>query len=188
MIGMNVPVATSTFKYKFIILALVTIFAVLGWASISQADTSATVVVTVSDNTFAPDPITINEGDTIQWDYAGGGNAHNIVSSETPTSFRCADGCDGSGGDGTPSSSAWSSSLTFGSNTAGTYTYYCEIHGASDGSGMAGSIVILGPSTAVSMSNSAVQTQFGGLLMLGFALFAVMLGSAGVLVVLRSRR
>jgi len=184
---MKVLVATSTSKYKFIFLALATVFVVLGWASKIQADTSATVVVTVTDNEFSPDPITINEGDTIEWNYAGGGNAHNIVS-DAPLSFRCADGCDGDGGDGNPSSSAWTSSITFGADTAGTYTYYCEIHGTAAGAGMASQIVILGPSTAVSMGSSAVQTQFSGLLMLGFALLAVMLSSAGVLVVLRARR
>ena len=185
---MNVPVALPQIKLKHIFLTMILTIALFSLVSKSQADTSATVIVTVTDNQFSPDPITITEGDTIQWDYAGGGNAHNIVSVETPTNFRCANGCDGSGGNGAPSSSAWSSSLTFGTGTAGTYTYYCEIHGASDGSGMAGTILITGPSTAVSLSDSSIQPQIGGLLMLGFALFAIMLGSAGVLVVLRSRR
>ena len=82
--------------------------------------------------------MTINAGDTVT--FVNGGGFHNVVS-DTHL-FRCANGCDGSGGNGAPSSSAWSSTVTF--STVGTFGYFCEVHG-SVGSGMAGTIVVQSP-------------------------------------------
>src|SRR6202035_888462 len=53
-------------------------------------------------------------------------------------SFRCANGCDDTGGNGSPSTAAWSFTRTF--NTAGTINYHCETHGSM---GMVGSITVL---------------------------------------------
>jgi plastocyanin len=87
------------------------------------------------DNTFTPANITIQQGDSITWSNNGG--LHNVRA--TDASFRCANGCDGTGGDGTPSAATWSFSLTF--NTPGTINYDCEVHVAL---GMVGQIVVQG--------------------------------------------
>ncbi len=98
---------------------------------------AATHSVTVSNFTFTPRSLTINAGDTVTFTNAGGG--HN-VRSDDQTSFRCAQGCDGNGGNGNISSALWSFTRTF--STPGTVGYYCEAHGSPNGSGMAGSIIV----------------------------------------------
>jgi plastocyanin len=87
---------------------------------------------------FSPKTVVINAGDSVTFSYAGGQLQHNVAAENG--SFRCAKGCDDSGGNGTPSSSAWSFTRTFSS--AGTFAYYCEVHGGPGGFGMAGSIVV----------------------------------------------
>ena len=54
--------------------------------------------------------------------------------------FRCANGCDGAGGNGNLSGAAWSATVAF--PTAGTIRYFCEAHGAPGGVGMSGVITV----------------------------------------------
>ncbi len=86
--------------------------------------------------TFSPQHLTIHAGDTVT--FANQGGLHNVAADDG--SFRCAEGCDGTGGDGSPSSTAWSFTMQFGQ--AGTVGYHCEVHGA-PGSGMFGTIDVL---------------------------------------------
>ena len=88
-------------------------------------------------NSFFPRDLNITVGDTVTWINVGG--RHNVAA--TDGSFRCANGCDGQGGDGSPANNDWSFSLTF--NTQGTIDYLCEPHA---GLGMTGSIIV-GPAT-----------------------------------------
>lgn len=105
--------------------------------------------VTVDDDFFSPQHITITAGDTVRWTNQGS-NAHNVVADDG--SFRCADGCDGpSGGNtgntyhgsegnpGDPSAGAWTFSLQF--DEPGEIGYFCEVHGA-PGLGMFGTITV----------------------------------------------
>jgi len=97
--------------------------------------------VTVGANnslTFSPVPVTINAGESVTFTYAGGTMPHNVVADDG--SFRCAKGCDGSGGNGNATSSAFAFTRQF--NTPGTFNYYCEIHGAPGGIGMAGKVIV----------------------------------------------
>jgi plastocyanin len=85
---------------------------------------------------FSPSTLTITAGDTVTFTNAGG--LHNVVSDvDAVTAFRCAAGCDATGGNGNASSAAWSAVVTF--PTAGSAPYHCEIHA---GSGMTGTITI----------------------------------------------
>jgi plastocyanin len=86
--------------------------------------------------TFNPPALTINAGDTVTFTNSGG--MHNVDANDG--SFRCANGCDGDGhgGNGTPSSSAWSSTVTF--NQAGVFAFHCDVHGAM----MSGAITVRG--------------------------------------------
>jgi plastocyanin len=99
----------------------------------------ATVVVEArADLTFVPALVTIRPGDTVTWRNVGGG-LHNVR--EDADRFRCATGCDGvAGGNGDPSATAWSVSRTF--DAVGTVNYYCDVHGAPGGRGMAGRVVV----------------------------------------------
>jgi plastocyanin len=94
------------------------------------------------DLIFSPRNLTINVGDSVTWQSAGGGlHAHNVVANNG--SFRCAAGCDGEGGSGTPSAAPWTVTRTF--NTPGTVDYNCEVHKSG---GMTGSIIVNGASAA----------------------------------------
>lgn len=88
---------------------------------------------------FDPPALTIDAGDTVT--FVNGGGFHNVASdSGAVTAFRCANGCDGSGGNGNASSSAWTATVVF--PTAGSAPFHCEIHGADGGGGMAGTITV----------------------------------------------
>lgn len=83
--------------------------------------------------TFSPTDLTIQVGDTVTWTNAGG--FHNVEARDG--SFRCANGCDDTGGDGSASADAWSFSRQF--NQAGTIDYFCVVH---DGAGMRGTLIV----------------------------------------------
>lgn len=85
------------------------------------------------NNTFSPANLTINAGDSVTFTNNGGN--HNVTADDG--SFRCANGCDGQGGNGNPSTNAWSFTLTF--NDPGNVPYNCETH---VGLGMRGTIVV----------------------------------------------
>ena len=93
---------------------------------------SATVNVN-ANNTFSPSTVTIAAGGTVTFTNLGG--LHNVVADDG--SFRCANGCDGSGGDGNAAANAWSVTITF--PTAGSVPYNCEVHVAV---GMTGTVIV----------------------------------------------
>ena len=92
--------------------------------------------VLVSSNNFSPSALVIEAGDTVRWINTGGN--HNVVARDN--SFRCAEGCDGLGGNGNASASAWQVEITF--RQTGTVNYFCEPH---DVFGMRGSITVVEP-------------------------------------------
>lgn len=71
---------------------------------------------------FSPADITITVGDSVTFRNAGGG--HNVHADDD--SFRCAEGCLGSGGTGNPSTAPWESTVVF--NEVGTVGYRCDPH------------------------------------------------------------
>ncbi|MEP6484250.1 MAG: plastocyanin/azurin family copper-binding protein [Rudaea sp.] len=83
---------------------------------------------------FAPANLSVNVGDTVTFHGRGGG-AHNVHADDN--SFRCANGCDGSGGSGTPSGDAWISTITF--TTPGLVKFHCDNHVSM---GMVGSVTV----------------------------------------------
>jgi|GEM_PF-6543137 len=95
--------------------------------------------VQVQNNFFSPATLTIDAGDTVRFHNFGGGS-HNVRADND--AFRCANGCDGQGGNGNPSTENWTATITFG--TPGDIPFYCEIHGAPGGLGMAGVISVTG--------------------------------------------
>lgn len=93
------------------------------------------VTITASPSfNFSPSTVNIDVGDTVT--FRNGGGFHNVVADDG--SWRCSNEC-GTGSAGAPSSDTWSSSRTF--TEAGTFGYFCEVHGA-PGSGMFGTIIV----------------------------------------------
>ncbi|MEZ4831205.1 MAG: hypothetical protein R2873_04235 [Caldilineaceae bacterium] len=92
--------------------------------------TPATVVVEVRNNVFSPDPIEINVGDTVTWRRIEG--VHSVTADDG--SFEQPAGAD------------W---ITFSHTftTAGEFAYYCTLHGTPGGGGMAGTVIVRGPSS-----------------------------------------
>ncbi len=95
----------------------------------------AQTTVTVQSNTFTPEALTINVGETVIFDNIGG--FHNVDGTQTtfpanPESF----------GNGAAASAPWNYEHTF--TVAGTYDYNCTPHA---GLGMVGTITVLGGAT-----------------------------------------
>ena len=85
-------------------------------------------VVTVGGgaNVFSPRSLTINAGDTVT--FVNGGGFHNVVADH------------GEFTSGSATNDPFSFKQTF--NTAGTFAYYCEVHGGPGGVGMSGTIKV----------------------------------------------
>lgn len=104
----------------------------LGLPVAPRADTAP---VAVASNFFSPATVTIYAGDSVQWTNTGG--FHNAEADGGL--FRCADGCDGNGGNGNPASAPWVASFDF--FAPARVPYHCEIHGVGGGS-MKGTVVV----------------------------------------------
>jgi plastocyanin len=103
----------------------------------APASTSATTTVQVRNNFFEPAVVTITVGDTVKWVRVEG--LHNVKADDR--SFTS----------GPPNSTWISYSHTF--TRAGSFGYYCEVHGGPGGIGMAGMVVVEG--TAVPLEPQA---------------------------------
>jgi plastocyanin len=90
------------------------------------------ITINVNNNNFSPSVDTVAVGGTVTWNWVGNGHT---VTSTGPTSFV-------SDPAGVSNNGHQYGPLTF--NTAGTYFYYCEIHGAPGNppTGMSGRIVV----------------------------------------------
>lgn len=102
---------------------------------------AANQVVTLNNNAFTPNSVTINVGDTVTFQNQGG--VHNVVSDPgAPNTFTCANGCVETGGNGIPSGANWSAVVTF--LNPGQTRYHCEVHGGPGGLGMSGVVNVVG--------------------------------------------
>ena len=107
---------------------------------------------------FQPDSLTIAVGDSVTFwvsIFLVNTGPHNVVADDG--SFRCASGCDGEGGDGTPRDVASRWSFTRAFYTPGTVKYHDEV------SGVAGVINVVGsPSlgTAVAVEYYYAEWNF----------------------------
>ncbi len=117
-------------KNTYSIAALLILHLTSGWSA------DHTVIVGAGGMlVFSPATLNITVGDRVLFSNVGG--FHNVVADDH--SFRCANGCDGMGGNGAPNGSFWSFQLTF--NSPGTIGYFCQAHGSA-GSGMFGTIIV----------------------------------------------
>lgn len=92
--------------------------------------------------TFNPSTIEALVNDTVT--FVNDGGAHNVASDAgAPITFRCANGCDGAGGNGDISGAAWTSTITVTSAAAhSSIGFHCEAH---QSLGMVGSISVSTP-------------------------------------------
>jgi plastocyanin len=104
---------------------------------------------------FHPGEITINVGDTITFQSPATGVEHNVRALDG--SFRCAAGCDGTGGNGNPSGTGWSDTLTF--DHAATINYQCDPHASM---GMRGVIHVVDGSPLPPPGNVPITPGFTG--------------------------
>jgi LPXTG-motif cell wall-anchored protein len=144
------------------VAALVLLFAAL--PVVMAAPRVATQTVSVKDNMFDPKTITVNVGDTVNWQYAGQ-NEHTVQADDG--SFDSGDLKTGE-----------KTSFSFTFSKAGTFAYYCKYHGGPGGTGMSGTIVVQAagaPAAPAQMPRTGGEDAPIGLLLGALAL--VVLGS-----------
>jgi plastocyanin len=164
-------------KHRLALLAL----CVKGIFAINVAD-AAVVNVGGGSNSFSPQQITINVGEAVTFVNKGG--FHNVVADDG--SYRCARGCDGDGkgGSGNASSSSWVVTVTF--NSAGSFGYFCEIHGM-PGVDMFGTIVVQGAPPPPPPPASADPIPALGANVLALLIGAIVLSTLIVMSLVRRR-
>ena len=114
-------------------LATAAIAAAFGAALIAVAPAparAASQTVAVRDNTFAPEEVRIDPGDSVVWNYDRGRNRHTVTSDERGQFDS---------GDMTPSSNR---TFSHQFNEEGYYPYFCRYHGGRGGAGMAGLVIV----------------------------------------------
>ncbi len=111
-------------KNTLFLITLVIIFSVTNNFLSAQ---SIHTVQTTSSNTFSPNNLTIQAGDTVKWINSSQG-FHNVVAD------------DGSFSSGSPSTDLWTFIKVF--TQPGINPYYCAVHGGQGGQGMSGVITV----------------------------------------------
>jgi plastocyanin len=115
-------------------LLLVFIVLFFGFYRNALAASSTVQVGAGFANAFAPQNLTVTQGDTVNWVWVSG--FHNVTSGSCPGGNYVADGKFISGAATTPANT-----FGFAFNTPGTYSYFCSIHRA----GMQGTITVNAP-------------------------------------------
>ena len=120
-------------------------FALLGLAlfALPYAASAATVTITMSDNQFTPQNVTVNPGDIITW-------VNHGTASHTATA-------DGGAFDSQTLAPGASYSIAF--SGTGTYAYHDKTYGAAGGTGMSGVITVA--TGAVTTTTTTTTTNTG---------------------------
>lgn len=120
---------------------------------------AATQTVTVNSNFYSPSSLTINVGDTVQWNWVSGSHTVTSGSNTTPDGKFCSldnnatasvASCTGTA---YAKTSPYTYSYTF--NQTGNYPYYCTVHGAS----MSGTITVNQGGSNGTKPSSAIPTS-----------------------------
>ncbi|HEY8172881.1 MAG TPA: plastocyanin/azurin family copper-binding protein [Dehalococcoidia bacterium] len=111
----------------------------LATARSAKADT---VSVSAVDFEFNPSTITIQVGDTVEWNFSGADHTVKSVA----------------GGELASGNKSAGSSYSHTFNAPGTYEYFCEIHGVAQPlSGMAGTVTVAAAPTATTTTGAAAS-------------------------------
>ena len=120
------------------LLALLTLL-LLGYSA-----TAANITITVGDNFYSPQTVTIRPGDVVTWQYQGGTNSHPTASDNGAwTTF-------------TINSANLTKTMTF--STVGAFPYHCTFHGAA-GVGMYGVITVAAAPLPTTAAQDAAAFQ-----------------------------
>ena len=99
-------------------------------ATTATATEASSTTISVTDFAFGPASLSVAQGTEITFDHSEGFHNLNWVDAPFP--------------DHLPADSApWS--VTFVAETAGTFVFWCSIHGLADGTGMAGTLTVTSP-------------------------------------------
>lgn len=126
-----------TWRARVVVLGMLTL---AGGVACGGSDSNApsgpplTSTVIVSFTTFQPAVDTVKVGGTITWDWSTGSTDHNILSVGNPTFTSYGDSL------GTIYDDPASYQFVFA--TAGSYSYFCSVHGTAT-TGMTGRIDVL---------------------------------------------
>lgn len=92
--------------------------------------------VTIQNFQFSPTPVTIAQGDTVTWHWAGPDTNHSVTADPYQADFWDSDPAR------PPTSADHPPTSTFQHkfDTAGTFTYYCKVHAS-----MHGKVIVNGP-------------------------------------------
>ena len=123
------------------IFTLLFLFMPLLAACSSSPPTSAGPLVSMTDNEFSPATLHIKPGQTVTW-VNNGQTVHTVTADDD--SFNSKNIQPGA-------------EYTHTFTTPGRYPYYCVLHGAAGGYGMAGVIIVDGPTNGSSSTNSSTS-------------------------------
>lgn len=114
----------------------------------SERAEAAEHLVEVFSNNFQPGALTIQAGDTVRWENRAG--FHDVTADN------------GSFVSGPPANAPWTFRHTF--NSAGSFNYFCSVHGGPGLVGMAGTINVVGNSSSgtVVLSSTTYSASEGG--------------------------
>lgn len=132
----------------------------LSLGSVAFAAPSADTTVTAREFTFSPTSVTVQVGDTVTWNNTQG--FHNVKGDD-----------DGFGN--SPASSPWTYAFTF--ETAGTFNYYCQIHGAPGLQGMAGTVIVEAAPTALTLNELSAGSRTAPVALAALGLGVLVLGA-----------
>lgn len=113
-------------RHRLVRLASLLLAGTLLATACGESTAPAQNTVQVKDNFFDPATLTVSAGQRVTWQWAGS-NPHNVTWVTT------------SGAGNSPTQTTGTYSRDF--SAAGTYEYYCTIHGTPT-SGMRGSVVV----------------------------------------------
>lgn len=155
---------------RALILAILTVL----FMGLAAAASAATMTVEMRDNTFQPQTITVNVGDTITWTNVG---------------QRPHDATADNGAFSSPRRMSNGQSFSWTATAPGTYTYVCTIH---INQGMRGTIVVQGAGGAPAMPGTGgggMAAHYNlSLPLLGGAMLALALVATGTTRLIRRRR
>lgn len=114
-------------------LALTTAFVAALIAVAPAPARAASQTVAVRDNSFNPEEVQIQPGDSVVWNYDQGRNRHRVQSDKNGQFDS---------GDMTPSSNR---TFTQEFEEEGYYPYFCRYHGGRGGAGMSGLVIVGDP-------------------------------------------
>ncbi|MEX2458076.1 MAG: plastocyanin/azurin family copper-binding protein [Actinomycetota bacterium] len=101
-----------------------------------HASAQSAAAVSIQDNAYSPATVTVDVGGTVTWTHSGQ-NPHSVTADDG--SFDSSPNCST-----TDFGSCMEGGDTFSHTfpAAGTFAYYCRIHGGPGGSGMSGTVTV----------------------------------------------